>query len=163
SGFSSPDRRSAPGRRSGSVALSARRRPRRSRRTPSASGRRPSAANRVHRRASRWAPSQADAASGRRPSLPACSASVASSCVLSFTLTGERLLQFQLNRNTDPGGDVVSFDCLHKINDWNADGFDDVAVWCKEVSQGAKGRTKTHSSTTVYSFKDGHFGSATLS
>jgi hypothetical protein len=47
----------------------------------------------------RWAPSPANAASGWRPSLPARSASVASSCVLSFTLLGERLLHFQLNRN----------------------------------------------------------------
>jgi hypothetical protein len=29
-----------------------------------------------------------------------CSASVTSSCVLSFTLLGERLLHFQLNRNS---------------------------------------------------------------
>ena len=41
SGSSSPGRRSAPGRLNGSVALSARRRPRRSRRTPFASSRRP--------------------------------------------------------------------------------------------------------------------------
>src|ERR1043166_6237646 len=46
--------------------------------------------------------SPADAASGWRLSPPACSASVASSCVLSFTLLGERLLHFQLNRNKRP-------------------------------------------------------------
>src|SRR5215831_2104575 len=46
--------------------------------------------------------SPAAAASGWRPSLPACSASVAFSCVLSFTLLGERLLHFQLNRNRIP-------------------------------------------------------------
>ena len=51
-------------------------------------------------RASRSARSPADAASGQRPSLRACSASVACSCVPSFTLPGERLLHFQLNRNT---------------------------------------------------------------
>src|ERR1700693_2517744 len=99
SGSSSPGRRSAPGRPNGSVALSPRRRPRRSRRTPSASGRKRWAASRVHRRAWRWAHSPADAASGWRPFLPACNASVASSCVLSFTLLGERLLHFHLNRN----------------------------------------------------------------
>src|SRR5215469_10345719 len=48
---SSPGRRSAPARRSGSGVLSARRQQPRSRRTPSASGRRPWAASRVHRRA----------------------------------------------------------------------------------------------------------------
>src|SRR5579871_6526533 len=99
SGSSSPGMRSAPGRRIGLPALSARRRRRHSQRTPSANGRKPWAASRVRRRASRWAPYPADAASGRRPSLPAYSASVASSCALSFTLLGERLLHFQLNRN----------------------------------------------------------------
>jgi hypothetical protein len=36
------------------------------------------------------------------PSLLVCSASVASSCVLSITLLGERPLHFHLNRNTKP-------------------------------------------------------------
>src|SRR5262245_37039192 len=49
--------------------------------------------------ASRWAPCPANVASEWRPSLPARSASVASSCVLSFTLLRERLFHFQLNRN----------------------------------------------------------------
>ena len=73
-GSSSPGRRSAPGRPNGSVALSARRRPRRSRRTPSASGRKRWASSGVHRRASGSAHSPADASSGWRPFLPACSA-----------------------------------------------------------------------------------------
>ena len=72
-----------------------------SRRIPSASGRRPSAGVPLHRTALRWVPSPANAASGWRPSLPARSASVAS-CVLSLSLSGERLLHFQLNRDT-PG------------------------------------------------------------
>ena len=71
----------------------------------------------------------------------------------------ERLL---VGATPDPGGDAVSFDCLHKINDWNADGFDDVAVWCKEVRRDAKGK-KIYSYTTIYTFKDGHFSSSTLS
>jgi len=62
----------------------------------------------------------------------------------------------------EPDDEVISFGCLHKISDWNADGFDDVAVWCKEVSKDGKGRTKIDSSTTVYSFKDGHFTNKTL-
>jgi len=44
-------------------------------------------------------PAPIDAASEGRLFLPAYSASVASSCVLSFTSRGERLLNFQLNRN----------------------------------------------------------------
>jgi hypothetical protein len=71
----------------------------------------------------------------------------------------ERLL---VSATPDPGGDTISLDCLYKINDWNADGYDDVAVWCKEVNRDARGKTKTHNSTTVYSFKEGHFSSAVL-
>ena len=62
----------------------------------------------------------------------------------------------------EPDDQVASFGCLHKISDWNTDGFDDVAVWCKEVSQDGKGRTKIDSSTTVYSFRNGHFTKTTL-
>jgi len=62
----------------------------------------------------------------------------------------------------EPDDEVVSFGCLHKINDWNADGFDDVVVWCKEVSQDGKGRTKIDSSTILYSFRGGHFTNTTL-
>jgi len=54
----------------------------------------------LHRTASGWAPCRANAASGWRPFLPVCSASVASSYVPPTTLLGERLLRFQLNRNS---------------------------------------------------------------
>ena len=63
----------------------------------------------------------------------------------------------------EPDDEVVSFGCLDGIADWNADGFDDVAVWRREVTQSGKGKTKADSSTTVYSFKDGRFASNTLS
>lgn len=62
----------------------------------------------------------------------------------------------------EPDDEVVSFGCLHKIDDRNADGFDDVVVWCKEVSQDGKGKTKIDSSTTVYYFRNSHFWSTTL-
>jgi hypothetical protein len=42
------------------------------------------------------------------PSLPTCSTSVASSCVLSITSLGERLLHFQLNRNTTMVSDAAA-------------------------------------------------------
>ena len=48
-------------------------------------------------------PAPTDAASKWRLSLPAYSASVASSCVRSIILMGERFLHFQLNRNTPKG------------------------------------------------------------
>ncbi len=79
---------------------SAGRRPPRSRRTPSASDRRPSAAAPVHRTGPRSATSPANAASEWRLSLLPCSASVASSCVLSVILTAERFLHFQLRQDT---------------------------------------------------------------
>jgi hypothetical protein len=94
---------SATGQRNGWLADSARRQQPRSRRIPSASGKRPSAEVPLHRITSIWAPSPANAASGWRPSLLARIAFVASSGVLSFTLLEERLLHFQLNRNSDAG------------------------------------------------------------
>ena len=59
----------------------------------------PWVASRAHHRASRLAHSPEDAASARRPSPPVSSASLTFSCALSFTLLGERLLHFELNRN----------------------------------------------------------------
>jgi hypothetical protein len=61
-------------------------------------GRKPSAGDRACHIILRSEPAQIDAASEWRLSLPVYSAFVASSCVLSFTLLGERLLQ--LNWNT---------------------------------------------------------------
>ena len=103
SGSFSAGMQSAPGQRNGWLAVSARRQQPRSRRVPSASARRPSAGVPLHRITSIWAPSPAHAASGWRPSLLAHIASVTSSCVLSFTLPGERPLHFQLNRNRPRG------------------------------------------------------------
>src|ERR1035437_6464238 len=103
SGSSSPDRRPVPARLNGWVEILAERQPPRSRRDPSASGRTPWAGAPVCHTAPRSAPAPADAASGWRLSFPACSASVASSCVRSIILMGERFLHFQLNRNTRAG------------------------------------------------------------
>src|SRR4029077_11466393 len=100
SGSSSQGSRFVLARRNGWAALSAERQPFRSRRTPSASGRRPSAGGRACHIILRSEPAPTDAASGWRLSLPAYSASVASSCVRSIILMGERFLHFQLNRNT---------------------------------------------------------------
>ena len=86
SGSSSPGRRSAPGRLSGSVrafVLEGGRAVLEELLLPAVEHRGLQADAR--RRAPRPAPAPADAASGWRPSLPACSASVASSCVLSLS------------------------------------------------------------------------------
>ncbi|HLW84160.1 MAG TPA: hypothetical protein VKR60_03035 [Candidatus Sulfotelmatobacter sp.] len=58
---------------------------------------------------------------------------------------------------SDPGGDTISFDCLFEIADVNGDGFDDVVLACREVSEPAKGERKITDSTDVYSFKGGQF------
>jgi hypothetical protein len=65
----------------------------------------------LHRTTSRWAPSPGSAASEWRPSLPARIASVASSCVLSISSMGERLLHFQLNRNNRRAGPTAGRFC----------------------------------------------------
>ena len=67
-----------------------RQRRRRSQRTLSASGRKPWAETPAGRRVSRPARCRSNAASEGRPSLGLCSAFVASSCVLSVSLTAER-------------------------------------------------------------------------
>src|ERR1022692_4777859 len=96
---SSQGSRFVPAWRNGWAALSAERQPFRSRRTPSANGRIPSAGGRACHIILRSEPAPTDAAAGWRLSLPACSASVASSCVRSIILMGERFVHFQLNRN----------------------------------------------------------------
>src|SRR5262249_46297048 len=100
SGSSSPDTRFVPVRADGSFVLGSGKPQLRSRRTPSASDRIPSVGAPAHHTDPRSALLPPNAASEWLLFLPACSASVASSCVLSFTLPGERLLHFQPNRNT---------------------------------------------------------------
>src|SRR5207248_10312123 len=91
---SSQGSRFVPARRNGWAALSAERQPFRSRRTPSASGRILSAGRRACHITRRSELTPTDAASGWRLSLPACSASVASSCVRSIILLGGTLSPF---------------------------------------------------------------------
>src|SRR5262249_16402135 len=86
--FSSQGSRFVPARRNGWAALSAERQPFRSRRTPSASGRIPSPLGPACHIILTSEPAPTDAASGWRLFLPACSASVASSCVRSIILNG---------------------------------------------------------------------------
>jgi hypothetical protein len=68
-----------------------------------------------------------------------------------------------LGGEPDPGGNVLSYDCSFKVKDWNGDGFDDVAVRCREATQVAKRKQKIDDSTTVYTFKGGKFGSTVAS
>src|SRR6266404_7071340 len=100
SGSCSPGGRSVPVRADGWSVLCAGKPPLRSQKTPSASGRTPSAGAPVHHIDPRSALLPPNAVSEWQPSLPACSASVASSCVRSVILTDERFLHFQLRQDT---------------------------------------------------------------
>src|SRR5208282_1014734 len=100
SGPSFPDTRFVPVRADGWCGLSAGKRRLRSRRTPSASGRTRLAGVPTHHTGSRSALLPPNASSEWRPSLPACSASVVSSCVRSVILTDERFLHFQLRQDS---------------------------------------------------------------
>src|SRR6202050_606285 len=99
SGSSAPDRRFVPVQADGWSVLVAGKPPLRSRKTLSASGRTRLAGVPVRHTDPRSALLPPNAASEWQPSLPACSASVASSCVRSVILTDERFLHFQLRQN----------------------------------------------------------------
>src|SRR5271169_1324087 len=100
SGPSFPDTRFVLVRADGWCGLSAGKRRLRSRRTPSASGRTRLAGVPTRHTGPRSALLPPNASSEWRPSLPACSASVVSSCVRSVILTDERFLHFQLRQDT---------------------------------------------------------------
>lgn len=60
-----------------------------------------------------------------------------------------------LEGDPSPGDDVVSADYLFKIKDWNGDGFDDVAVRRREITQVSKRSQKIDDSTTMYKSENG--------
>lgn len=62
-----------------------------------------------------------------------------------------------LEADPSPGDDVVSADYLFKIKDWNGDGFDDVAVRRREITQVSKRSQKIDDSTTIYKAENGVF------
>src|ERR1700687_3759804 len=99
SGSSSPNTRFVPVRVDGWSVLFVGKPQLRSRKTPSASGRTRLAGVPVRHTDPRSALLPPNAASEWRPSLPVCSASVASSCVRSVILTDERFLHFQLRQD----------------------------------------------------------------
>src|SRR6516162_39989 len=100
SGSSAPDRRFVPVQADGWSVPFVGKPPLRSRRTPSASGRTRLAGVPTRRTDPRSALLPPNAASEWQPSLPACSASVASSSVRSVILTDERFLHFQQRQDT---------------------------------------------------------------
>lgn len=64
-----------------------------------------------------------------------------------------------VDMDVNDGGDTISFDCAYGIRDVNGDGFQDVAIRCKQITYTAKGRTITQDSTVLYSLVQGQFKS----
>ncbi len=63
---------------------------------------------------------------------------------------------YSLYLEADPSpDDDVSADYLLKIKDWNGDGFDEVAVRRREVTQVSKRRQAIEDSTTIYKAENG--------
>lgn len=63
---------------------------------------------------------------------------------------------YSLYLEADPSpDDDVSADYLFKIKDWNGDGFDEVAVRRREVTQVSKRRQAIEDSTTIYKAENG--------
>lgn len=60
-----------------------------------------------------------------------------------------------LQDDPEPDDNVVSADYLFKIKDWHDDGFDDVAVRRREVTQVSKRRQAINDSTTIYKAENG--------
>ena len=54
-----------------------------------------------------------------------------------------------------PGDNVLSSEYLFKIKDWNGDGFDDVAVRRRNVTQVGERKNETEDSTVIYSAEKG--------
>lgn len=59
--------------------------------------------------------------------------------------------------NVKDGGDLNSFDCAYGILDLDGNGFDDVAVRCKEVRDEDSGKTQIDDTTLLYSLVNGGF------
>src|SRR5215472_7781072 len=100
SGSSAPDRRFVPVQADGWCVPFVEKPPLRSQKTPSATGRKRLAGVPVRHTDPRSALLPPNAASEWQPSLPACSASVASSCVRFVVLTDERFFHFQLRQGS---------------------------------------------------------------
>ncbi|MGH9689345.1 MAG: hypothetical protein ACRD5K_19955 [Candidatus Acidiferrales bacterium] len=67
----------------------------------------------------------------------------------------DKTYSLDLEDDPEPDDNVGSADYLFKIKDWNGDGFDDVAVRRREVTQVAKRSQKIYDSTTMYKAENG--------
>jgi hypothetical protein len=53
--------------------------------------------------------------------------------------------------------DITSYRCLYGLVDLNGDGFDEVAMRCREIDEDEKRKTQLTDSTVFYSLKNGRF------
>jgi hypothetical protein len=67
----------------------------------------------------------------------------------------DKAYSLYLEADPEPDDNVVSARYLFKIKDWNGDGFDDVAVRRREVTQVSKRRQAIDDSTTIYKAENG--------
>ena len=67
----------------------------------------------------------------------------------------DKAYSLYLEGDPEPDDNVLSADYLFKIKDWNSDGFDEVAVRRREVTQVAKRSQKIEDSTTMYKAENG--------
>lgn len=74
----------------------------------------------------------------------------------------DKAYSLYLESDPEPGDDLVSAHYLFKIKDWNGDGFDDVAVRRREITQVAKRRQRIDDSTTIYKVVKGTFVGHTI-
>jgi hypothetical protein len=52
---------------------------------------------------------------------------------------------------------ISSYGCLYGVADLSADGFDDVAIRCREVDEDDQKKVEVTDTTVLYSFKEGRF------
>ncbi|MFZ0638637.1 MAG: hypothetical protein WAN33_16180 [Candidatus Acidiferrales bacterium] len=67
----------------------------------------------------------------------------------------DKTYSLDLEDDPEPDDNIVSADYLFKIKDWNGDGFDDVAVRRREVTQVSKRRQSIEDSTMIYKAENG--------
>lgn len=66
------------------------------------------------------------------------------------------------DRNVNNGGNTVAFDCLFGVTDFTRDGFDDVAIRCKEIRETRDRRPKIADSTLFFTLTSGKFKSRSI-
>ena len=59
--------------------------------------------------------------------------------------------------DVEPGGDEIAFNCVWGVKDYTQDGFDDVAVVCRSITEDHKRKRTMQVGTLLYSLRGGRF------